>query len=132
MKKLLLPILLLGSIFTKAQSRFSDYQDFIRVTVMNEDSIKIAGSQQKYTIYTELCSSGTPMKEIFKGDMFDRTVDNLYFSLKPTYYKLYIPEGHILFTISSLLPEADIANHFLWLTNELRKFKKESYTRSSY
>ena len=133
MKKIILTILLASSfLFVHAQIRLADYQDFMQRKIVNEDSVRMTGKSQDFILFSELFNNGTPLKEIFNGEAYDRTSDNLFFILKPNYYKIYIQEAHILFTVTTNSPDIDISTNFLWLTAELRRFKSESATRLNY
>jgi len=133
MKKILLTTFMVSSfLLGYSQPRFADYQGFVQKKMIEQDSIVMAGQLQNYTLYSEFFNVGVPLKEIFNGEMYDRTNDNLYFLLKPNYYKLYIPEVHILFTVFANSNDKDIPSHFIWLTGEIRKYKHDGITRSNY
>ena len=133
MKKILLTTFLVSSFLSGySQLRFTDYQDFLQRKVVNEDSIRITGKVPDYNLYSEIFNPGASLKDVFRGEAYDRTNENLYFILKTNYYKIFIPEAHILFTVSPSTQDKDLVTHFIWLTGEIKKYKQESMTRTNY
>ena len=125
MKKILLSLLLFSA-FTNvySQNRFSDYQDFIEKSVIATEPGFNPKVSNDFILYSENINIGTSVRDVFKGESFNRTNDNIYFLLRSNYYLMFIPELHILYTISSSVPNKNVIDHFFWLTSEIRKYKQ--------
>ena len=130
MKRILLGLLLVSSIVSSGQNRFSDYKDFIEKSVAQPDPANNPFLGKDYTIYSRNVEIGTQMKDLFPNHGFDRTSDNIYFSISPNYYQMFIPELHMLFTVTTTDQNINIGEHFIWLAGQIRKYKESRFSNS--
>lgn len=130
MKKILLALLIFSSpVF--GQSRFSDYKDFVEKSI-SPQFLDFSKTPDFSITSSERIEVGTTIKSIFKGEIFDRSREGVYFMLRPNYYKIFIPELETLYVVACNNPEKSTGDHLLWLLSEIHKYKETILTRANY
>ena len=124
MRSILLVSCLFLSMQCAAQFHYSGYRDFIENSVRNPDLGKDSSLKDDYIVRSEIVNPYTPLKDIFYGRPFDRSTDNVYFSINSNYYQMFLPELHMLLTVSSTQPDRSVGEHLVWMISEIRKWKK--------
>jgi hypothetical protein len=131
MKKILLALLIFSSPGF-AQSRFSDYRDFVERSVNQQTFPDLSKTPDFMITSSEKVEEGTNIRTVFNGEIFDRSSEGIYFMLRANYYKIFIPEIRTVYIIACNNPEKSTGDHLLWLLGEIRKYKETILTRTSY
>lgn len=131
MKKVLLALLIF-SVPSFGQSKFSDYKDFVEQSINPQGWIELSKTPDFIISSSEKIESGTPIKSIFNGETFDRSNEGVYFMLRANYYKIFIPEIQTVYTIACNNSGKSTGDHLLWLLGEIHKYKETILTRVGY
>ena len=112
MQKILLNLSLLAICFT---SRGQYFTDPLKNVYWN-DSLIIESSTNQ---------SNVPPR-VHDGSKYDKTNDNIYFSLKKDSYMLYLPENHTYYHVYSLPGKRYmVGEHLCWFIKEIRRKRNE-------
>jgi len=128
MKKLIILLFTAFTVNTQAQS-FSDYEQY----QTNVNGIQQYIDLSMYNRYNNdsmlITTSSAPqltMRQLFGEEIVVSTSDNIHFVIHSNYYKIYVPEYDVLYTVYCLRQSKfNLENHLLLFIQVIRQARNE-------
>jgi hypothetical protein len=128
MKKLIILLFTAFTVNTQAQS-FSDYEQY----QTNVNGIQQYIDLSMYNRYNNdsmlITTSSAPqltMRQLFGEEIVVSTSDNIHFVIHSNYYKIYVPEYDVLYTVYCLRQSKfNLENHLLLFMQVIRQARNE-------
>jgi hypothetical protein len=128
MKKLIILLFTAFTVNTQAQS-FSDYEQY----QTNVNGIQQYIDLSMYNRYNNdsmlITTSSAPqltMRQLFGEEIVVSTSDNIHFVIHSNYYKIYVPEYDVLYTVYCLRQSKfNLENHLFLFIQVIRQARNE-------